>query len=207
MNCTNDTLKFMKRFIYKPISVGSIIPSSQGLSKLITGSLMLSRANVVVELGSGTGVFTEQIMQKVKKDAFVLVFEIDPLLAKLTQKRCPQAVVINDTALNLEKQLDKYNVTSADIIISSLPFAGFNKKFQSRLLKTIINSLSEGGEFLTFTYVYNLLLPGGRRFKKVINSNFQNFKISKPVWENFPPSVVYDCIKQNHDKKSVKSLL
>ncbi len=195
MNCANDTLKFMKRFIYKPISVGSIIPSSQGLSKLITSSLLLSRANVVVELGSGTGVFTEQIMQRVKKNTSVFVFEIDPLLAELTHKRCPHAVVINDTALNLKKQLDRYNVTSADIIISSLPFAGFNKKFQSRLLKTIIDFLSEGGEFLTFTYVYNPLLPGGRRFKKVISSSFQNFKISKPVWENFPPSVVYDCIK------------
>ena len=153
MDHTNDALKFMKRFIYKPVSVGAIMPSSQGLSELITSSPMLGKANVVVELGAGTGVFTEKILQRVKKGASVFAFEIDSLLAKLTQKRCQNAVVINDSALNLKKYLHQYNIKSADIIISSLPCAGFNKIFQYRLLKTITDSLSEGGEFLTFTFL------------------------------------------------------
>ncbi len=198
MDHTNDALKFMKRFIYKPVSVGAIIPSSQGLSELITSSPMLGRANVVVELGAGTGVFTEKILQRVKKDASVFTFEIDPLLAELTQKRCQNAVVINDSALNLKKYLHQYNIKSADIIISSLPCAGFNKIFQYRLLKTIADSLSEGGEFLTFTYLHAKLLPGGKSFKKIISRKFQSLQVSKPVWTNFPPAVVYDCIKPNN---------
>ncbi len=192
----------MKRFVYHPVSVGSLVPSSKGLSGLITSSPKLSSANVIVELGSGTGVFTEQIMQRVKKDTLVFAFEIDSLLAKMTQDRCPHVVVINDTALNLIGYLEKYYVKSVDVIISSLPFAGFDNTSQNMLLETIFNALSEGGEFLTFTYLYNTFLPGGRRFKEIINKKFLNFTISKPERSSFPPSVVYDCIKHDRDKKT-----
>ncbi len=203
----NNTFKFIRRFFYKPLSVGAILPSSQGLSKLITDSSLLSKADVVVELGPGTGVFTEKILQRVKKSASVFAFEIDPLLANITQKRCRNAVVINDSALNLRKHLHRYNIKNADVIISSLPCAGFNKMFQYRLLNTVTDALSDGGEFLTFTYLHTKLLPGGRSFKKIINRKFQSLKISKPVWANLPPAIVYDCRKPSNNKMLKENLL
>ena len=58
-------LRFLKEFLHHPGATWAIAESSTGLAELITDAADLSDASMVVEFGSGTGVFTEKILEKV----------------------------------------------------------------------------------------------------------------------------------------------
>ena len=53
-----ESLDFFRNFIKNPSAVGSLIPSSQALAKLMTTTANVAQADVIVEFGAGTGVFS-----------------------------------------------------------------------------------------------------------------------------------------------------
>ena len=60
-------IEFFKQFLLNPNVTGAIVKSSEELAELITESVNLKKAKVIVELGSGTGVFTKKILEKKRK--------------------------------------------------------------------------------------------------------------------------------------------
>ena len=57
--------------------VGSVVPSSKFLSRKMLDHLNFKSAKLVVELGPGTGVFTERIIEKLGKDCTLLIIELN----------------------------------------------------------------------------------------------------------------------------------
>ena len=53
---------FLKEFLTRKNQVGAVAPSSKYLTKKMLGGLELVNADVVIELGPGTGVFTERLI-------------------------------------------------------------------------------------------------------------------------------------------------
>jgi len=154
----------------------------------------LSNANVVVELGSGTGVFTERILQKLSNGTVFFVLEINPRFVEKTRKRCPNVLIYNDCASNIKSYLKKHGFEKCDCIISGLPFGMFGDDQQRGLLGAISEALSPDGEFLTFSYVGAKLLPAARRFKRNLKKAFSNVSQLPVVWRNIPPAIVYRCL-------------
>ena len=180
-------LDFFKEFVRNPVSTGAIAPSSDELAELITDKAELKDKKLIVELGSGTGIFTEKIMRKKDKNSDFIVFEINPKFVKETKKRVPDVKIYNDSAVNIKKYINK----KADCIISELPWAGFSEKLQNKLLNSVLNSLKPNGVFLTFAYIHGVILPTGRRFKQKLNSKFKGVKTTRIVWKNMPPAFAY----------------
>ncbi len=188
-------IKFIKHFILNPIEVGSVIPSSRSLAKVITETADLSHKRCVVEFGPGTGVFTCEITKRVPADAVSFAIEINEDFVKEIHRKCPEALVYHASAQTVQKILSDYNVKKCDCIISSLPWTGFSESLQSELMDISFDILNPGGIFLTFEYVYNQFLPGGRRYDKILKNRFSSVKKTKVVWKNFPPAFVYSCEK------------
>lgn len=186
---------FLKQFIKDPKRTGAIAASSEDLAKLITKTADLSKSKSVVELGSGTGVFTESILENISKDAVFFALEINSEFVKVTKKRCPSAIVYQDSVINLKYYLNKHGLDKCDRVISGLPWASFDKKSQEIYLDSVINSLADGGKFLTFAYLQGLFLPAGIRFNDMLYSNFKEVKSTRIIWNNMPPAFVYHCIK------------
>ena len=145
---------------------GAVAASSQGLSELITETAELSKASVVIEFGSGTGVFTEKIRQKIRLDATFFAIELNGDFVEATRSRCPAVEVYRDCATNARKYLEARGHRYCDCIISGLPWASFRDHLQDNLLDTILDVLRPGGRFLTFAYLQGLLLPSGFKFRK-----------------------------------------
>ncbi|MEE2821655.1 MAG: methyltransferase domain-containing protein [Acidobacteriota bacterium] len=187
-------IQFVKEFIRHPSTMWSIAESSKDLAELITDRADLSHASVVVEFGSGTGVFTEMILKKISVDATVIALEINPVFVEETRRRCSQATVFQDSAVNTAQYLRSVGVEKCDRIISGLPWSCFSHPLQDQLLDTIIDVLAPGGRFLTFAYIQGLLLPSGRRFRRCLSSRFKEIEETHIVWKNMPPAFVY-CAK------------
>ena len=187
---------FIKQFFTNPTRTGAVHPSSEQLAELITGTAELKKRKTIVEIGSGTGVFTEKICQKKNNGSEFFVIELNPLFAEQTKKRCPSVNVFNDTAANIRKYLTLKGYSECECIISGLPWASFNEQLQDDILNSLYESMSPGAVFLTFAYLPSLVMPSGRRFRKKLKDLFGNLHETEVVWNNIPPAFVYSVYKQ-----------
>lgn len=188
-------VSFFRQFLKNPLVTGAIAPSSAGLSELITDTAQLSKKRCVVELGSGTGVFTRRILKKISPECVFFTLEINPQFAGETKKNCPAAVVYPASGKDIRRYLRKHRQKTCDCIISGLPWAAFSQKIQEELLAEVCSSLADGGEFLTFAYIHGLLLPAGKKFRSLLKKRFSSVKKTKIIWRNLPPAFVYHCKK------------
>lgn len=179
---------FLKEFIRENKTVGSLTPSSRFLASKMLENIDYSKIKVIVELGPGTGVFTRKIVKKLPDDVFFLVFELNEEFYLQLKKEFnqPNVVIIHDSADQILKYLKEYNFVSADIIISSLPFANFDESLRSSILSKVYETLHEDGKFIQFQY--------SLQSKKALKSLFKEVKIGFTAL-NIPPAFVYTCVK------------
>ena len=192
----NGICDYLRQFFCYPRRTGSIAPSCVELSDLITDHAQLDKADTIIEFGPGTGVFTEKILQKIPHDATFFALEINPEFVQATKKRCPGAIVYNDSAENARFHLEKHGKESCDCIISGLPWAIFSSKMQDRLLNTVQDVLKPGGKLLTMAYLPGLPLPSAKRFKSKLYSMFPQVVQTRTIWLNLPPAFVYCAEKK-----------
>ena len=69
---------FFQGFLRRPSTVGSVIPSSRYLERRVVRAARLATAQLVVELGPGTGGTTRAILRALPADAKLLSIEINP---------------------------------------------------------------------------------------------------------------------------------
>lgn len=182
---------FLQQFMRHPLLTGAVAPSSRALAELITNEAELANAQVVVELGPGTGIFTERIVGKLPGGATFLAIEANEAFVTATRRRCPGVRVVHDSAVNVRKHLGEAGATFCDRIICGLPWAWFPERVQDELLGAILGCLRPSGRFLTFAYLQGLFLPAGQRFKKKVQETFGVVRRTRIVWRNLPPAFVY----------------
>ena len=187
--------KFFKVFLRAPALTSAIVPSSPWLAERMIENVRLDQAKVVVEIGPGTGAFTRAIQKELSPSAFFLAVEIDPLFASHLKRRFPRVHIINDSAERLDQHLRTLGHAAADCVLSGLPWAGFSGDEQHRLLGAVLRALRPGGLMTTYAYNHTAWLPGGRRFRKLLESAFSDITTTRTEWRNRPPAFVYRCRK------------
>ncbi|MES2799697.1 MAG: phospholipid methyltransferase [Bacteroidota bacterium] len=177
---------FIKQFWKDKQMVGAISASSKYLGEKMIKNIDFSKDKVIVELGPGTGVFTDLLIDKLADDAILFVFELNDLFfeklaARINDKR---VVLIHDTAENIAKHLNEHGYEKADIVLSSLPLAMFTKELRDSVLIASKNNLKQEGTYIQFQYS----LQARSTLKKL----YKTIKISwTPL--NVPPAFVYAC--------------
>jgi phospholipid N-methyltransferase len=190
------TIAFMKEVVLTNRSTGAIAPSSHALAEVVTEMARVSVADVIVEYGPGTGVFTEVIEEKRKPGSYFAAMEINPEFVRATRKLCPNVHVFEDTAQNTIKYLREAGYDGCDCIVSGLPWTRFPEEIQDEILAATYDVLRPGGRFVTFAYAFSPLFSSGRRFfKGKLPAKFPGMHKSPRIWKNFPPCDVYICDK------------
>ena len=181
-----ESLVFFKRFAGHPGRIGSVTPSSKFLTRAMLDRVDWGKANFIAELGAGTGVFTREIVKLAKKDAKILVFEIDPDLQKLIREEHPdhKGLKLFSDAQELENIMKNEGIKSLDFVISSLPFTVLPHKMSENILNSVKKSLKNNGHFIAYQY--------SSIMKKTLLKRFKSIK-TKFVLFNVPPAFVYDC--------------
>lgn len=187
---------FIRQFLIRPGVTGAVAPSSRALAELIVATAGVPEASVVVELGPGTGVFTEEIQRRLAPGAIFFAIEINPEFVRATKERCPAAMVHEGSAVDLRKFLLEHGQECCDAIVCGLPWASFEESLQDALLDAIVTTLNPGGRFATFAYLQGLALPAGQRFRRKLKQVFSSVTTTKTVWTNLPPAFVYRGVKE-----------
>src|SRR3989344_848813 len=186
-----NAVEFLKEFIRHPQWTGTFFASTEPMAHAITEVAGLARADSIVELGPGDGVFTKAIVAKKKPTADFFALETNPFFVEATRQACPGVEVYEDSAENIAKYLKQRGRTSTDVIVSALPWAAFSEEMQKRIFSAVIDSLRPGGTFVTIAYVTGRPMPAGRRFEKLLRSRLVDVTKSPIVWRNRPPAIVY----------------
>ena len=178
-----------------PGEIGAICPSSERLAEAIVSDVALESAATILEIGPGTGVFTEKILERKRPDAKFFAIELNESLSEKLRERFTELSVHNNCASELDEIMAKENVDAIDVVISGLPWASFPESVQDSILDAVVASLSPDGFFATFAYLQGFMLRGAHRFRAKLKSKFSKVTTSKIVWRNLPPAFVYRCHK------------
>lgn len=111
-------MSITKAFLRHPMRTGAIAASSPRLATAMTAGLGVESAGNVVELGPGTGVFTEVLLQMVTPDVSFTALEINSRLVRDLRARFPTLHLAEDSA----EQIASYATTPIDVVVSGLPW-------------------------------------------------------------------------------------
>ncbi len=180
---------FFREFLRDRKMVGSVVPSSDVLVKMMIQPIKFEEAKVIVELGPGTGCVTEALLKRMAPDAKLISFELNEAFCERLRKQFPgddRLVVIHDSAHRLGEHLAALGFSHADNVVSSLPLTNIPGKIKISILNAVAHYLSERGTFTQFQYY--------KTAEKLIRKKFKQVRIRfTPL--NIPPAFIYVCRK------------
>lgn len=182
-------LQFFSQYMRHPRSVGAILPSSRQLAQQMVASIHFDASDCIVEYGPGTGVFTEQLVQKKPSNTKLLIFENNKKFYDLLLRRygdMDNVYLIYDSAERVAHYLEMHGIEKVDYIVSGLPFASLPKSVTEGILEATKQVLGKDGEFITFQY--------SKLKQKHLQSFFSQIEVDK-VMRNTPPAFVFKCIQ------------
>ena len=173
---------------------GLIVSSSPFLVKSMVSKIDFCGARRILEIGSGRGAFTRELISRMAPDAELDICEIkaeynpwiEALIAEHPQK---QIRLYNCCVTRLLTEAEHY-----DVILSSLPLKNFedpdsDNEFLYRVIRAMRHSLKEGGTYLQYQYFKSNQSDIERIFgKKMDDVSF--------VPLNILPAFVYSMSKQ-----------
>jgi phospholipid N-methyltransferase len=178
-----ERLRFLLAFVTHPRQVGAVLPTSRVAVREMLDMADVGSAGLVVELGSGTGGSTGEILARLKPGSRLLAFEIDPRLAQRLRERYddPRLEVVCESAEHLDRYLGDRR---ADVLVSMLPFTSLDKGLRRRILDALPRVLTAAGALLVIQY--SPLIQGElrRRFGSVTRT--------VTPW-NVPPAFLFAC--------------
>ena len=178
-----ERIRFFRSFLAHPRQVGAVLPTSRWAVRDMLDMANFAEARYVAELGAGTGVYTGEILKRLRADADFLAFEIDPNLVATLRERFddPRIRIINDSAENIENYL---NGAKVDIIVSAIPFTSLPEDAKESVFRAAARALDPEGVMVQIQYSTMLQRDLTRRFASVRR------RLS-PL--NVPPAFLYAC--------------
>jgi phospholipid N-methyltransferase len=176
-----ETLNFLKAFIINPRATGSILPSSKRLAKLMVSFDEIDKKRLTIELGPGTGVVTQALLDAGVPAKQLVAIEYSPHMVEALTRKFPEIKIINGNAAQLSDLL-KNEMRQVGTVISGLPLRSLPKEMRESILDEIYKILTHGGHYIQFTYDF--------RKKRGFYPEIYHLKKSKIVWRNIPPAKI-----------------
>jgi phosphatidylethanolamine/phosphatidyl-N-methylethanolamine N-methyltransferase len=136
----------------------------------------------VLELGPGTGVVTQALVERGIAEERLIAIEYDPDFAALVAKRFPRARIIQGDAFEFPQLLDGTVDRPYGAIISGLPLLNFPVETRRRLIESALERLQPGAPYIQFSYGTNPSIPSTDRY---------TVRRAATIWMNLPPARVW----------------
>lgn len=169
---------FFSELAKRPKQMGTVWPSSPALAKAMARWLPEHKSDLMLELGPGTGIVTEKLLEAGLPEERLVAVEKSEPLAGFLRERFPKARIIAGDALELDRVLDGMKFGA---VFSSLPLKVFSPEEVERISAAIHNVLLPGANWIQYSYQ---LVNGHAPAKSFYAVE------SEIVWQNLPPAKV-----------------
>ncbi|MEB3366303.1 class I SAM-dependent methyltransferase [Saccharopolyspora mangrovi] len=166
-------------------------PSSRALAEQMVAPIPLTGDPVVVELGPGTGAFTEVIQRRLAGRGTHLAVELNQGWAADLGHRYPGVESVCDSARRVPELLAERGLGKADVVVSGLPWVAHAPVDGVPLVRVLAEVMAPEGAFTQFAYTWTRWAPPARRQHADLRATFEETVVSRTVWRNLPPAVVY----------------
>ena len=183
---SRDRRTFFLRWLSNPRHIGVPVPSSQSLARAMAAQLSVAPNEYVVELGPGTGVVTQALLQAGLAQQQLIVVERDHRFLEQLRHRFPQVLILQGDARNLRELLHQHGIKQIAAVVSSLPLLSMPDAIRHAIVHTVFSIIKPDGVFIQYTY--GLLSPVPENHQRMIGIRG---RIAKRVWRNFPPARVW----------------
>ena len=182
------TEKILIREFIKDKKVGAAFSTTKHTIKKMVRNIDFDKAKILIEYGPGKGVITTHLLELMRKDAVLYVFETNERFVKellnISDKRL---VIINAGAEDARTILkSRYKINKVDYIISTIPFTFFDRRKRKRVITKTYNLLNENGKFITYQYT-------GLIYQLIKQKFYQTNVIAAVL--NIPPAIIFTGIK------------
>src|SRR5918997_908309 len=178
-----DRLAFLRAFVAHPRRVGAVLPTSRWAVRDMLDMGDVQDSNLVVELGPGTGVYTREILTRLRPDAHLIAVERDPRLAQLLAERYqdPRLRIICDSAENVQTYLEG---AKCELVVSGLPFTSLGSDVAQRIFAQIVDILAPNG--IALVLQYSTIIQG--QLRRVFPHVERRISLL-----NVPPAFLFAC--------------
>lgn len=173
---------FFRRWLHNPLQMGSIVPSSPVLGKLIARHIEKDSEAAVLELGAGTGAVTGSLIRSGIGPKRLVLVEIVPDMAKHLELNFPETKVIEADAFSLPTDKLNYIAPNIGTVICGIPLVLLGEKKQRQFIEQV-ELVAPGKGFFLYTYCISSPLP------------YRSLKLEarRLAWTplNFPPASIW----------------
>lgn len=176
---------------------GLIVSSSGFLVRSMLGRIDFSRPLRILEIGSGRGAFTREILHRMAPGSQLHVCEIkteyNPCIEALIRDHPQHDVrLFNDCITRVLSDQHDY-----DVIVSSLPLRNFTHSSEGRLflnqvIEGLRTGLKEGGTYLQYQY----FMSNKTDIERIFGRDMDNIGF---VPLNILPAFIYQMTKQSDE--------
>jgi len=191
---------FFRQWLKNPLAMAAITPSSRQLARQMVAELP-SGTQRVIELGGGTGVFTQALLEHGIAPSHLLVLELNEELHQHLRQRFPEAHVACADARDLPtvaKRTGFLDEGKADAVISGLGLLSMPRPTQQAVVEAAFATLRPDGRLIQFTYG-----PASPVSREVLTALDLSARRGSFAWWNMPPATVY--VYWRNRSKAVKA--
>jgi len=175
---------FFKRFLRHPFQLGTIAPISSKFAKLAASQIKKTEEDIIVEIGSGTGRLTRNLLNQGVNPKNLIAVELDPEFCKFLRLTLPQEVrVIEGNAIDLPQLIPKQHVGKVSTVVSIIPLMYLSLSDRKTIINACLKILKPNGTIFHVTYSPKSPLADS-------NLPVNEQRISK-LWLNLPPAFIW----------------
>lgn len=177
---------FIAAWMRSPLKMGAALPSSRSLARAMAAEVDTDRDGAIVELGAGTGVVTQALLEAGISRSRLLVIEREKKLHALLHAIFHDVSILCADALELENVINQAGIKKVNAIVSSLPFISMPSAVRKGIQEQMAKAIGDDGIIIQFTY--------GPK-SPIANSELKRYgltgKREKLVFLNVPPAHVW----------------
>jgi len=173
---------FFRRWIANPLQMGSIVPSSPMLCSRVVAQTRRAPDEIVVELGAGTGVISQALLDSGLPPEKLWVVEIVPAMAAHLRRVLPGVNVIEGDARELPTLMPAHLLGKIGTVICGIPLVLLPVPEQKRFIDAI-RTIAPGRGFLHYSYCIT----------SPLSRSAHRLSARREAWTplNFPPASVW----------------
>lgn len=178
-----DEFRFFKTWVSSPLKMGAVSPTSRALARLMVKNAVPKPDQYTLELGPGTGIVTESLLEYGIPPERIVAVEYDRNFSELLRERFPGVHVINGDALDLDRTLGEFRDATFSAVLSGVPILMLPKARRIGYVEAALDRVVPGGNMTQLSY--SLTPP-----QEAVPGRFTVEK-SKWVAFNLPPGRVW----------------
>jgi phosphatidylethanolamine/phosphatidyl-N-methylethanolamine N-methyltransferase len=180
---SSEPILFLKRWLKDPLRIGAIAPSGRELAAAMARQVPAGSVEPVIELGGGTGVITQALLEAGIAADRLIVVERDEALHAWLVERFPAVRILHGDAADLRSLLSPLGIERASAVVSGLPLLAMRESVRDRIIADSFALLGPNAPFIQFTYGPASPIP---RRKLGVQG-----ELKRLILNNLPPASVW----------------